>query len=308
MFCLLYRNYFCFMKRKIRLAFFLFAAALLAGCEKDVTFDIKEASPKLVVEATIENGEPPVVFLSKSLSFYSKVDPAAIAGSFVRDAFVYVSNGTVTHRLKEYVLPVGGGYYFFYYSVDPASPSTLFYGELKKSYSLRIVIEGEEYTASTTIPDTTRRIDSVFWKPAPPGNPDGKVSLMLRATDKPGFGDYIRYFTKRNDEPFYPGINSVFDDQVIDGSSYEVQVERGLDRSVDNPAGSVYFDKGDTITLKLCSIDKQTFDFWRTMEFNFASIGNPFSTPTKVQSNISGGALGYFGGYGAQLRKIIVPR
>lgn len=295
------------MMRTFRLVLLLLAVGL-AGCEKTVSFDINEAKPKLVVEATIENGQPPIVFLSNSLNFYSKVDPTAVAGSFVRNAFVYVSNGTVTHRLKEYVLPVGGGYYFYYFSTDPSSPSTIIYGELKKTYSLRIVIEGDEYTATTTIPDTTKRIDSVFWKPAPPGNPDNKVSLMVRAYDKPGFGDYIRYFTKRNDEPFYPGINSVFDDQVIDGSSYEVQVERGLNRNDVNPAGSVYFNRGDTVTLKLCSIDKQTFDFWRTMEFNFASIGNPFSTPTKVLSNISGGALGYFGGYGVQLRRIIIPR
>lgn len=296
------------MMHMFRFVMIILVIAGMTGCEKDVTFDIKETQPKLVVEAYIENGQPPIVFLSNSLSFYSKVDPTTITGSFVRNAFVYVSNGTLTHRLKEYVQPIGGGYYFFYYSVDPASPSTLFYGELKKSYSLKIVIEGTEYTATTTIPDTTRRIDSVYWKPAPPGNPDNKVSLMLRAYDKPGFGDYIRYFTKRNDEPFYPGINSVYDDQIIDGSSYEVMVERGVDRNADNPAGSVYFNKGDTITLKLCSIDKATFDFWRTMEFNFASIGNPFSTPTKVLGNISGGALGYFGGYGAQLRKIVVPQ
>jgi len=288
---------------------FWVCAGVLSGCEKTVKFDVEESKPKLVVEASIENGQAPIVFLSNSLGFYSKVDPATITSSFVRNAFVYVSDGVKTHRLKEYVLPIVGGYYFFYYSVDPSSPSTLFYGELNKRYSLRILTEeGTEYTAVTTIPDTTRIIDSLYWKPAPPGNPPGKASLMLKATDRPGFGDYIRYYTKRNDEIFYPGLNSVYDDQVIDGSTYNVQVERGLDRNVVYPAGSIYFDRGDTVTLKLCNIDKATYDFWRTMEFNFASIGNPFSTPTKVISNISGGALGYFGGYAAKLRTIVIPR
>lgn len=296
------------MMRLFKLLMVCLLLAGISGCEKNVSFKLEETKPKLVVEATIENGQPPIVFLSNSLSFYSKVDPAIIADNFVRNAIVTISNGTLTHQLKEYAQPVGGGYYFYYYSVDPSSPSTLFYGELKKNYSLRIQTGSDVYTATTTIPDTTKRIDSVFWKPAPPGNPDNKVSLMVRATDRSGFGDYIRYFTKRNNETFYPGINSVYDDQVIDGSSYEVMVERGLDRNADNPPGSVYFDKGDTITFKLCSIDKATFDFWRTMEFNFASIGNPFSTPTKVISNISGEALGYFGGYGAQVRTIVVPR
>jgi hypothetical protein len=44
------------------------------------------------------------------------------------------------------------------------------------------------------------------------------------------------------------------------------------------------------------------------MEFSYQSVGNPFSTPVKVQSNINGDALGYFGGYASQYRTLIVPR
>ena len=58
--------------------------------------------------------------------------------------------------------------------------------------------------------------------------------------------------------------------------------------------------RGDSVTVKLANIDKATYDFWRTMEYNYQSIGNPFSSPTVVMSNISNDALGYFGGYAAQ--------
>jgi hypothetical protein len=294
---------------KTKLLFFLIAAFALTGCERAVEFKLDETATKLVVEATIENGQAPIVLLSRSLGFFSRVDPATLSNSFVHNAEVYVSNGTLTHRLKEYSVPLGGGVNFYYYSVDPASPSTLFSGELRKQYALRIIAEGKKYTATTNIPDTTRRIDSLFWKQAPAGNPAEKVAVMVRAYDQPGFGDYIRYFTKRNKEPFYPGLNSVYDDQIIDGTSYEVQVERGINRAIENPSdGYSYFTKGDTVTLKLCNIDKATYDFWRTMEFNYVSIGNPFSTPIKVLSNVSGGALGYFGGYAAKFRTIIIPR
>jgi len=293
---------------KTKLLFFLIAASALTGCERAVEFKLDETATKLVVEATIENGQAPIVLLSRSLGFFSRVDPATLSNSFVHNAEVYVSNGTLTHRLKEYSVPLGGGLNFYYYSVDPASPSTLFSGELRKQYALRIIAEGKEYTATTNIPDTTRRIDSLFWKQAPAGNPAEKVAVMVRAYDQPGFGDYVRYFTKRNSEPFYPGLNSVFDDQIIDGSSYEVQVERGVDRNSDISEGYSFFNKGDTVTLKLCNIDKATYDFWRTMEFNYVSVGNPFSTPTRVLGNISAGALGYFGGYAAQYHSIIIPR
>lgn len=286
----------------------LLLAFLGLSCERNVSFRLDNVAPKLVVEATIENGQPPVVYLSRSLAYFSTISPDSLANSFVRNAEVWVSNGTRTHKLKEYAVPVPGGYTAYYYSTDSSSLSTAFQGELDKNYTLRIVWQGQEYTAFTKIPNITRRIDSLYWKPAPAGNIPYKVALMLRATDPRGFGDYVRYFTKQNSDPFYPGLNSVYDDQVIDGSTYEIQVERGILRN--GTAGEAYsfFDKGDTVILKLSNIDKATYDFWRTMEFTYASVGNPFSSPTKVLSNISGGALGYFGGYASQYRRIIIPQ
>jgi hypothetical protein len=147
----------------------------------------------------------------------------------------------------------------------------------------------------------------MFWKKAPPGNDSNEVEVLVKATDPPGYGDYVRYFTKRNSEPFQAPFASVFDDQVIDNSTYTVQVERGWDRNTDPDDRTSFFLKGDTVTIKLCNIDKQTFDFWRTMESNYVSIGNPFAAPTKVLSNIKGNALGYFGGFATQFRTIIIP-
>jgi hypothetical protein len=43
------------------------------------------------------------------------------------------------------------------------------------------------------------------------------------------------------------------------------------------------------------------------MEFTYLSVGNPFSSPTRVLSNISNGALGYFGGYASQYKTIVIP-
>jgi len=278
------------------------------SCEKGVSIKLEPTVSKLVVEATIENNQPPVVVLSRSLAYFSEISPAILESSFVRNADVFVSDGTKTHKLKEYTIALNSTSFFHYYSVDSSDLATAFAGQLQKAYTLRIVWAGQEYKASTTIPAFTRQIDSLFWKPAPEGNDTSKVALMIRATDKPGLGDYIRYFTRRNSEPFYPGLNSVFDDQIIDGTTYEIEVERGVSRNIDREEGYSFFEKGDTVTLKLSNIDKETFDFWRTMEFSYANIGNPFSTPTKVLGNISNGALGYFGGYASQFRTIIIPR
>lgn len=287
------------------LAGFLF---IFSSCEKTVDFKLDDVSPKLVVEATIENDRPPLVYLSKSLGYFSRINLDSLSNSFVHGAEVYVSNGMLTHKLKEYWIPAGNGLSIYYYTIDSTNPATAFLGELNHNYTLRIITGGKEYSAITQIPNITKRIDSLFWKQAPGNNPPEKVALMVKATDPPGLGDYVRYFTKQNSDPFFPGLNSVFDDQVIDNSTYELQVERGVDRNHNQPEGYAFFDKGDTVTFKLSNIDKATYDFWRTMEFTYISVGNPFSSPTRVLSNITNGGLGYFGGYASQYRTIIIPR
>lgn len=279
----------------------------LFGCEKNIDFNLKNSANKLVVEATIENGQAPMVILTKSVGFFSKISPEILSQSFVHGADVFISNGTRTHKLKEYSQTISQGISFYFYTTDSGSLSTAFVGELNHAYSLRIVSQGKEYTSTTTIPNITKRIDSLWWKQAPATTDTSKVIVIVKATDPPGYGDYVRYFTKRNNEPFYPGINSVFDDLFIDGTTYELQVDPGVDRNVERNDNNRFFKRGDTVTLKLSNIDKATYDFWRTMEYSYASVGNPFSTPVKVLSNINGDALGYFGGYASQYRSIIIP-
>jgi len=285
----------------------LLTGILATGCEKTVDFSLHEKEPKLVVEAQIGNEEYPTVILTKSVGYFDELSLAALSQTFVHGAEVFVSNGPLTHKLKEYTIPVLPGINLYYYSIDSSSLATAFKGELEKSYSLRILSEGKEYTATTTIPKITKVIDSLYWKPAPATSDTTKVVVMVKATDPPGFGDYIRYYTKTNSQTRYLApYNSVYDDIFIDGTTYEVQLQGGVDRNADT-TDEDYWHRGDTISFKLSNIDRATFDFWRTWEFSLQSIGNPFSTPNKVLGNISGGALGVFAGYGSQYRSLIIP-
>lgn len=292
-----------------RLSWILLLGLICTSCEKAIFFTPREATAAVVIEATIENDQPPTVILSNSLGYFSQISPDTLAKSFIHDAEVLLANGTRTHRLKEYAVPAGNGYTLYYYSIDTANPATAFLGVLDTRYSLEVKVDGKTYTAETSIPALTKRIDSLWWQPAP-NNPDtSKVVLLSRTYDPPGFGNYIRYYTKSNSEPFYPGLTSVFDDQIVDGTTYDIQVEHGVNRNEKIDLEEyAFFYRGDTVTVKLCNIDKPTFDFWRTMEYNYTSIGNPFSTPVKVLSNLKGGALGYFGGYAAQYTTLIIPK
>ena len=279
---------------------------MVVSCEKDITIQLDPSMSRLVVDATIENGRPPMVFLSKSLDYFSKIDPAVLSSSFVRNAKVRISDGSTDVLLKEDSIKNSSGTKIFFYTTS--GPSLSFLGKLKSSYSIAIETEGKVYNATTTIPETNRRIDSLWWEKVPSAKDSNRVRVVIRATDKPGLGDYIRFFTKVGQQPFLPGFNSVFDDQIIDGQQYTVPVDKGFDKNTQFSDSTSFFRRGDTVVIKLCNIDKQTYDFWRTSEFNFQSVGNPFSSPIRILSNISNDALGYFGGYGCQYRTLIIPR
>lgn len=287
----------------------LVLAGFVTGCEKSISFTPNKAAPSLVVEATIENGEAPLVILTSSLDYFSRITPEVLAGSFVRNAQVTMSNGVKVHKLKEYEVSVGNGVFVYYYSTDSANLATSFVGEFATDYTLKILSDNKNYEARTRIPALSKKIDSLWWKNAPNKEDSNKAVLMVKTTDPPGLGNYIRYFTQVNSGGFFPGLNSVFDDQIIDGKTYSIQVDRGVDRNEEFDFDEyAFFDKGDTVTLKLANIDKATYEFWRTMEYSYSSIGNPFSSPTKVLGNISGGALGYFGGYAADFKTIAIPK
>jgi len=294
----------------------LFAAfsfcILLFSCEKNINFNLNRAPDVLVVDAIIENGIAPRVILTNSFSFFSNINATILLNSFVHNAVVTMSNGTLTHQLKEYHYQIGNSVNssinVYYYGIDSSDMTTAFKGAFNTSYTLNITSNGKNYSAFTTIPPLAKKIDNLSWKPAPFTTDTSDIILSLTTTDPPGLGNYIRYFTRTNSKPFLPGENSVYDDEIIDGTTYSFQLPPGVDRNKRVPFDSSYFKRGDTITVKFCNIDKGTYTFWNTWEFAFQSIGNPFAQPNKVLGNISNGALGDFYGYAADYKTIIIPK
>lgn len=294
------------MMNNVKYIFFYTLVFSISSCEKDIDIKLDPSDPKVVIDATIENDRNPIVYLSKSLDYFSKITPEVLSDAFLHDATIILSDGERQIQLKEYSVIGETGVMIYYYTVSPQD--IFFTGRINNSYRMTINVNGERYEATTTIPDTTRRIDSLWWQPVPFSKEPDEMNIFIKATDQPGLGDYIRYFTKVNSQPFLPGFNSVYDDQIIDGRTYTIAIDKGFDKNEGFNDSTAYFRSGDTVMIKLCNIDKQTYDFWRTFEFSYQSIGNPFSSPTRILSNFNNGALGYFGGYAAQYRKVIIPK
>lgn len=291
----------------MKITVLLFCIISLCSCEKNINFELKKVSDVLVVDASIENGQAPIVILSKSFDYYSNISLATLDSSFVHDADVSISNGSQIQKLKEYSSSSAGGLSIYYYTIDSSNTGSSFFGKINTTYNLKVISAGQEYDATTTIPSLADKIDSVWWKPTPFADDSTEVDVFIRSTDPKGLGNYNRYYTRINSGSFLPGQQSVFDDELTDGTTYDVKVTPGIDRNNPTSFDKNFFHKGDTVTLKLSNIDRGTYKFWLTMEFAYQSIGNPFASPNSVLGNISNGGLGAFCGYASTFKTLRIP-
>lgn len=300
-----------FSFQHLRKSLVLLVSLLTVSCEKEVNIDLNSGTPRLVLEGQIEQNGYPFVVLTKSIGYFSKIDLSTLENAFVHDALVEVSDGNTTVRLKEYSLDtgVGGANKFFIYTVDTADPvATNFRGRLESSYTLTVQVEGKTYDAVTKIPNV-RPVDSMWFR-KPDGDPkvETAVLMFVRFKDPDTPGNYLRYFTRRNNELFLPGINSVYDDKIVNGTTIDsLNLAAGYNRTHEPNFDSLgFFFRGDTVTLRWCAIDKAVYNFYRTFEYATGTVGNPFASPVSVETNIRGGALGIWAGYGTSYTSAII--
>lgn len=300
-----------FLIRNIAVLFCLLLT--FVACEKEVNIDLDTGEQRLVVEGGIETNLPPVVLLTKSIGYFETIDFETLQNTSVHGAEVYVSDGVKTVRLKEYSVDTGNnGYKFYYYSLvdfnNPVLPplDSLIVGEEEKTYTLKIIVDGETYEATTKIPTPTPLDSFTTITPDRPGADANSRTLQVFFRDPDTSGNYLRYYTSRNNEPIYPALNSVFSDEIIDGTEFNTELPLGEPRSTTKSFDSLgVCYPGDSVTLKWTAIDGAVYEFWNTYEFALGTLGSPFATPIQVKSNISNNALGVWAGYGAVYYTII---
>lgn len=276
-----------------RLAYFiLFTVLLFSSCTEDINLNIVGGEDKIVVEGTIENGKPPVVIITRNSSVSKALNFDSI---LVLDADVYVSDGANEEKL--------------FLWIDSASSIPVVYkgssiiGTVGGTYKLTVNFRGKTYTATTTIP-TPVALDSVWWQVDPPNDSVGYAWAHL--TDPPGYGNAYRWFAKLpRDRRYIAPMGASFDDKFTENRSFDFYSLRSIDATseLEEDTGGgfdkYYYKKTDTVYIKFCTIDYAAFRFYYSYETALQSNGNPFASPTAVQSNISNGGLGVWAGFGA---------
>jgi len=306
---------------------------LLTSCTTILEIDdLPQPNNEIVVEGTIEINEPPYILLTKNSPYFGGITVDDLSQYFIHNAIMKVWTGNDTVALIEFcikLLPVEAQIEILEslgYSVSDTSDipnvciytvpniinyfingdtTGVFIGKEHQTYHLHIEADGKVLTSVTTIPGLVP-LDPLTIQPHPDANKDSLVSVYINFKDPDTLGNYFRYSTQRNDEPFYyPISQSVYDDRIINSEYISLPLERGMDpqAEIDNDTWG-YFWKGDTVTLKWSNIDKRSYDFWSTLENDGGD--SPFSSPTIIKTNINGG-LGVWCGYASVYSTVIVP-
>jgi Domain of unknown function (DUF4249) len=255
---------------------------VFSSCEKVINVDLNEAAPHIVIEGLISDQVGPYeVTISKSGSYFNQPVLQMVSGAqiIITDSF-----GT-SDSLKEF----SSGVYL--------TSSTR--GIPGHTYSIKVISEGQEYDGSSTmqshvdidsltlVKSTSQRIDLG----GDNKNPD-HVEIHCFFKD-PVEKNFYRLKVYKNDS-----INTqnyrLYDDQYTNGEESELRV--------------AYATVGDTFNVELLSLDESTYEYYRTLSDLLNT--NPIfgSTPANPNTNLSNGALGYFGTCAVSTKRIIISQ
>ncbi len=255
------------------------AAALLltvlfaASCKDEIEIDLRTADPILVIEGVIREGTAAEVLITQSKAFSDNTEYLPIT-----DAVVTITDDA---GHNEQLAPNASGKYI----------ATTIEGVQRRQYNLTVQYDGQTYTSTTKMPPAVA-LDSLtlfkfpmvdYWDP------------MIHFRDPKGEeNQYYRFVIAINSE--YPR----FRDRILSTEQMDGNV-------IHNPLFVRYEDdsndedpikNGDQIMVETRCLDKGTYKFFETMDRVEDSQANP-------TSNITGGALGYFGAYSYTQMEIV---
>ncbi len=302
----------------------------MLSCEKEITVELPDVPPKLVVDGWIELNEQPVVILTKSQGYFDPANFEAIAASFVSDADVTISDGTSSQQMiklcssnltqeqiREIATNIGVDTNLLM-SYNICAYTSTIVGEENKAYTITIDWRGEQYSSTTNVQQAIP-LDSLWFEPQEENDSLGFIYAKL--SDPAGIQNAYHWEAKRinkytygelqgqqKDNQFLAPRDAVFSDEFFDGQPLEFAYGRHRgDRSKQDETFPERgrFKIGDTVVIKFSSIDKEVYDFYYYSDIQQSGGDSPFASPVNVPSNVSNNALGLWAGFGYVLDTVV---
>lgn len=265
--------------------FILFLFPLLSSCQKVVSVDLNQTNPQIVIEGLVnDQGGIDSVTVNMTGDYFTpllKFPPVIGAAVIISD------NAGEINTLNE----VQGG---IYYSSNPKGISGM-------TYSLKVIANGKEYDAVSSMPQKVN-IDSFYAvKTTNPFGGESGYDFYVTFKDPPQQGNYYRIVPHDNAIPLDSlngeggGIH-IYDDEFINGNEVSYQFRIGGHVNV-----------GDTVSVDLLCIDKNVYEYLRTLRTTIETDRSPTSlAPANPNTNLTNGSLGYFSAYTIDSRAIII--
>jgi hypothetical protein len=273
-------------KRRIRyidsllVVLLILVILIFSGCQKVINIDLNEASPHIVIEGLITDTRGPFsVKISKSGSYFDQPALPAVSGA---EVIITDDTGTID-TLKE----TTPGIYLT--SGTRGIPG--------RTYTLKVLSENLQYSGSSTMQshvviDSLRLVktQSQHFGFGSDNNNETHIEIHCYFSD-PGEKNFYRLKVITNDT-VRVGDYRLYDDQYTNGQLTDLRV--------------AHAESGDTTRVELFSLDRETYEYYRTLEDLLDS--NPIfgSTPANPNTNLTNGALGYFGACAVSTMTIII--
>ncbi len=256
----------------------------LISCEQVISIDLNTASPRLTVTAIVTDQPGPYsVVLSRTESYFSSNDlfPA------VRNAIVTISDDAGNSEILSETTP--GTY-----------KTSSLQGTSGRTYHLKIIDENQTYEAYSYLPYPVK-LDSVSsQKVTTTGRKENSNSYYLKCffNDPAGSIDYYRVESTVANTDTLASVYQIYSDQVTDGQKIVFPLQRPT------------FNPGDIADVELYHINSVNYDYFKTANNILRNKKGPMAAASAPQANpltnISGGAMGYFGTFAVSKKRLIV--
>jgi hypothetical protein len=254
---------------KLRLTFLILSGFIFWSCEKTVLLDLNQMPAKVVIEGVVTNQTGyQYVKVSRTVDFYdSGLTPR------VTDAVVSVEDNLGNEIMFAHD-PDSTGYYF---------PVTPFTGEIGRSYTLTVTVDGETYRAEDTMFPVTA-IDSLQYRINPDEQDDPKdkgkfYEVLMYAVEPQASEDYYLFKFFRNDSLKIYGPTDIYfaDDKT-------------LGEEINGVPSPVYYAPGDSARIEMYSLSRTGFVFYSDLFNLLNNDGGMFSPPpANSRNNLSNG-------------------
>lgn len=248
------------------------------SCDEPYILDRSQGESRVIIEGQVTNvAGYQYVKVTQSSGFYDtgKAPRITNAGVVVTDD---AGNEHIfVHNPGNYA--DSAGYYL---------PDSKFIGEIGRTYTLSVTIDGQVYEGVDNLSRVTT-IDSLAYRIDEDEKEDpedfGKFyEVLIYAKEPQNTTDYYLFKFYRNDSLLVASDNEIY---FVD--------DEALGEHIDGVGSPIYFAPGDKARIEIYSISRQAFVFYSDLQNLLNSDGGLFSQPpSNSRNNLTNDALGFF--------------